>query len=124
MEPPSAAVLAILARPPSVLPVERYDNLDRDEISLALEDSFKSKGSGTVLNPVMFAAATNQPQLLERLLRFLPDLLGGTIRLVSSARSTFNGRHRGTKMGCGSLVPGRRPALARSFDCYARRGHE
>jgi hypothetical protein len=57
METPSVAVVAILERPPPVLSSERYRSLGRDD------DMVESLESGTMVNPLIVAAATNQPQI-------------------------------------------------------------
>jgi len=70
-EAPSAAVLAILARRPNVLPPERSWELWDDDLSAALAKSRHQRSN--VVNPFLLAATTNQPQIVESLIQLIPE---------------------------------------------------
>jgi hypothetical protein len=74
LELPSVAALAILARPPELLPTVSYKQIRREQIRV-LEDSFLplAPTPGPLINPLMLAAATNHPQIVESLVQWMSD---------------------------------------------------
>jgi hypothetical protein len=72
-EPPSADVKALLARGAPLIPSERYRRGDGKFLVFSLSNEAPGDYDEEPPNPILLAALTNQPQIVESLLVLLPN---------------------------------------------------